>query len=223
MRWYGVLYMVAFLTAWFMLPKLAKYRDLKLNGDDWLYIVTWGVAGVLLGGRLGFVLLYQPDMAWHSPLAILFLNQGGMSSHGGFVGVGVALWLASRKLKISYWSLLDVVVVPAGVGLALGRIGNIINGELFVSAGAGWLAVLGNLIIALVSWQVLKQVRGKLNQPGLVLGVFLIMYSLSRFALELFREVELVAGLPAGWVYSMPLLLAGIWLVWRRGRYPDRP
>ena len=150
-HWYGVFYVMAFGWGWWLLTKLQKYRDLHLTQADWLEVVVWVAAGVLVGGRLGFGILYEPLYFWHHPGEIFYLWQGGMSSHGGVVGVTVAVYLVSRMMgsrwslmverdrskwwqgwlgereRRIFWQLLDVMMVPAAIGMALGRVGNIIN------------------------------------------------------------------------------------------------
>ncbi len=130
-HWYGLMYLAAFLLAWYLLPKIQKWRGLSLSRDAWSTLLAWGVIGVIVGGRLGFVLFYEPTFYLSNPLEIIKVWQGGMSSHGGFIGVGLALWLFARKQKINLLDLLDVIVVPVALGLALGRVGNLINGELY--------------------------------------------------------------------------------------------
>lgn len=118
LRWYGLLYVVAFVVAWKLLPHLGRYRNLKLSRDDWLYFMAWGAIGVVVGGRLGYVWLYEPLYYLEHPADVVALWQGGMSAHGGFVGVALALWYASRRLQIGWLAAVDVLVVPAALGLA---------------------------------------------------------------------------------------------------------
>jgi len=213
--WYGVLYIVAFLVAWVLLPRLQKYRDLELSKEDWLYVLTLGVAGVLLGGRLGYVLFYEPIYFFNNPGQIFAIWQGGMASHGGFIGVGLALWWAARQLKISWWALLDVAMVPGAIGLALGRVANFINQELYISAAAHWGVIAKDLLIALVVWHFLR--RRPSLKSGQVTALLLILYAILRFVSEYWRvsEFDIVLGLTRGQMYTIPLLLLGLWL-WRR-------
>ena len=214
-RWYGIMYVLAFGLAWVLLPSLLRYRGLAASREQRLEILTYAFAGVLLGGRLGFVLLYEPGYFLAQPMAVLLLQQGGMASHGGFIGVGIALWLVSLRRHIHYWALLDVVVVLAALGLALGRVGNIINQELFVTLISQWFAVGKNLFVAGLCYWYLR--RGAIRS-GAVVGVFCIAYSCLRFVDELLRvqHYELVLGLTRGQWYTIPLLLAGLWLFLRR-------
>ncbi len=185
-RWYGVLYLVAFGLVWWLLPRLQKYRGLKLLRDEWLFVLTSGLAGVLIGGRLGFVVFYELEYFLAHVVEIFSLRQGGMSIHGGIIGVGVALWLASKKLRIDYWKLMDVVVVPAALGVAVGRVGNVINQELFATLLVQIMGVGVNIVIAgVLFWYLRKSVRS-----GMVTALFMILYGVVRFGAEDFREQD---------------------------------
>lgn len=229
--WYGLLYVVAFGVVYFVLPRLQRYRGLTLNRPQILELVTWGAVGVVVGGRLGYVLLYAPLQYLAHSAEIFFLSQGGMSSHGGFIGIALAVWLWARSSLLcpakpegevgtregkggfsSYLALLDIIIVPAGVGLALGRLGNVINQELYVTPLAQVVALASPLIIAVFCYWHLRRIQ----QPGTTTGLFLVLYSLARFGEEWLREPEwpLVGGwLTWGQLYTLPLLLVGLYLL----------
>ena len=99
-RWYGVLYVVGYVLAWWLMPRLQKYRKLALTADQWAVVMVFGVTGVLLGGRLGYVFFYEPVYFLSHGAEIFYIWMGGMSLHGGIVGVGMALWLVSKLLKV---------------------------------------------------------------------------------------------------------------------------
>src|SRR5262245_54348329 len=94
LHWYGLLYFAAFVVAWYLLPRLQKYRGLNLSSDEWSSILSWAVVGVIVGGRLGFVLFYEPSYYLSHPLEIFAVWKGGMASHGGFIGVALAMFWA---------------------------------------------------------------------------------------------------------------------------------
>ncbi|MFH1354406.1 MAG: prolipoprotein diacylglyceryl transferase [bacterium] len=238
-RWYGVLYLAAFGIVWYLLPRLAKYRDLELSKEDWLYVLTLGMAGVLVGGRLGFALLYEPGYFLAHPKEIFTLWQGGMSWHGGSVGVGLALWLASRQLKINFWKLADVAVVSAALGLAAGRLGNVINGELFAGPLAQFFAVAVNVLIFGILFWNLRISAGFRKTPlsfslskskrvlilagtkdsGYVAALFLILAGVVRFGMEYLRvqQYELIFGLTRGQLLSLIIVVTGgLLMIWRR-------
>ena len=220
--WYGVLYLVAFGLGWWLLEKLQRYRDLALQADARLRILTWTAIGVVVGGRLGFAVLYEPARFLAEPLSIFRLSEGGMSAHGGFIGVAVALWLVSRRLEISPLALTDVLVVPVALGLALGRGANFINGELYVATGAWGLAVLKNVLIGVAVYAHLRW--GKRWPVGETTALFLGLYAVLRWLTEYVRVQEYawvdVFGVMVtrGQLYTIPVLGVGIWLWWRVGR-----
>lgn len=214
-RWYGVLYVVAFGLAYLLLPRLQKYRGLNVSKDQWLEIFTAAVTGVIIGGRLGYVVFYEPSYFLAHPAEIFTLWQGGMSSHGGFIGVGLALWWAAQRLKINLLALIDIAVVPIALGLALGRLGNFINQELYVSTAAHLLAIGKDLLIAGVCYYLLTTPPPKpgplLRKEGQTTTAFLLLYALLRFLTEYlrFQEWPLVLGLTRGQILTLPIILVG--------------
>ncbi|MEX1112354.1 MAG: prolipoprotein diacylglyceryl transferase [Candidatus Andersenbacteria bacterium] len=211
-RWYGVLYVAAFWLAWWWLPRLQRFRSLRLSRDEWTVAVAAGALGVLLGGRLGYVLFYEPLFYFHNPLEVFAIWNGGMSSHGGFIGVGLALWWAAKYFARPLLDLLDIVVVPVALGLALGRLGNWLNGELYIGQAALVAAVI-HVGIALLLLQVIQ--RSKVS--GISIAVFLVLYSLQRFIFEEFRILEWpeVLNLTRGQLLTAPVLCIGLWLLYR--------
>ena len=237
-HWYGVCYLVGFLLAYFLLPRLQKYRDLSLTVDQWSGVLTAAILGVLLGGRLGYVLFYDLSYFLHRPLQIFAVWNGGMSSHGGFLGVGIALLIFTRRKNIPLLPLLDCLVIPAAIGLALGRIGNLINGELFgtvtalpwgmrfpgvpgVRHPAQLYAVIKDLSIALLCVMHLR--RSSFPPAGRTFALFLILYGILRFFLEYFRAQQYPVWQMAGLAFSrgqlltVPIVLFGVGLwMWIR-------
>lgn len=233
-RWYGLLYVVAFALSITALPRLQRFRSLKLGYGEWVEIIAWVALGVLAGSRVGYALLYEPGYFLAYPQEVFQLWRGGMSSHGGFVGAGLALWWAARLQRVPWWHLADVVTVPAAIGLALGRIGNFINQELYgritqlpwgvmVPDAAGlrhpvqlYDAAL-SLGIGIVCY---VHLRARPGSPGATLAIFLICYSVARWLLEFVREPEWPAvwGLTLGQLYTLPLFIVGMWLWLRLGR-----
>jgi phosphatidylglycerol:prolipoprotein diacylglycerol transferase len=211
--WYGILYIFAFGVGWWLLPRLQTNRGLKLKAGDWLEILAWVATGVIVGGRLGYVMLYGWDYYQHNLAEVFYLGQGGMASHGGFIGVGVALWLVSRRQQIDFWRLADVVVVPAAIGLALGRMGNVINQEIFTTPMAQGAAIVKNLVIAGVCWWHLRRAQGR---AGRTTALFLVMYGVLRMAIETWREQDfaLIWGLTRGQWYTLPIIVVGVCLWW---------
>jgi phosphatidylglycerol:prolipoprotein diacylglycerol transferase len=209
------LYVVGYGLAWWLMPKLQKYRKLSLVSDEWVIVVAGCVAGVLIGGRLGYVFFYELVYFLSHGAQAFYVGMGGMSIHGGMIGVGVALGLVSKLLKINVWQLADVVVVPAGLGVALGRVGNLINQELFVSAGANLVAMGGSLVVALICFIYLVGVRGK---SGYGAVIFLGLMGIFRFMVEYVRvhDYDFFLGLSRGQWLSVATVVAGLVLGWVR-------
>lgn len=226
--WYGVLYVVAFGVVIFLTPRLGRYRQLTLNRQQWLELITWGIAGAVIGGRLGYVLFYNPTYFVAHPLDIFKLWQGGMASHGGFIGAALALWLGARQYRVPWRQLADVVVVPVALGLAFGRLGNFINQELYgtvttlpwgiVIPGVDGLrhptqlyAIAKDMFIAAICYWHLKKPH---THPGQTTGLFLILYSILRFLIEFIRvqDYPLIFSLSRGQWLTIPLFVVGVWL-----------
>ncbi len=221
-HWYGFMYVAAFWLGWLVLPRLGKWRNTHLNREEWTEIVVWSAVGVLAGGRLGYVVLYEPTFYLQHVSRILAVWEGGMSSHGGFIGVALALWYVSRKFRLHLLQLSDIAVVPVAVGLALGRFGNFINHELYVGNFA-LAAVAKDVLIAAVCYLLLRRMPAL--RDGKVTGIFLVMYAALRFLTEYVRvqEWEPVWGLTRGQLFTIPLLVVGIYLLFaRRASYVAR-
>jgi phosphatidylglycerol:prolipoprotein diacylglycerol transferase len=233
-RWYGLMYLVGFATAYGLgrlrIARGGAGRVTAATLDDLLFFV---VLGVILGGRLGYVLFYKPGYYLQHPAEIVAVWQGGMAFHGGFLGVLLAVWWVARKHRLRWLELTDFVAPLIPLGLAAGRLGNFINGELWgrvttvpwgmVFRGAGpdprhpsqlyQFALEGLALFAIVwlySW--------KPRPAGAVSGVFLIGYGVFRFVAEYFREPDdflglLALGLSMGQWLSAPMILAGAGLL----------
>ena len=227
-HWYGILYLLAFVLAGILLPKLQRYRGLQWTGERWSGVLVAAVLGVIVGGRFGYALLYEPAYFFAHPWEILAVWQGGMSSHGGFIGVPLAIAWTLRKQRDAWLAVADTAVVPIALGLALGRFGNFINQELYgtVTTLSWGIAIPGveglrhpiplyaigkNLLIATVCFWHLR----KTSIPGRTFAIFLLLYGALRFMLEFIREpthslVDLgVLTLTRGQLFTIPLLLVG--------------
>lgn len=234
-HWYGVMYLFSFLVALMIVPHLQKERGLRLTREEWASIVSVTVLGVILGGRLGYVLFYEPGYYSIRPLQILMVWKGGMSSHGGFLGVTFALAFWSWKKNLDVRRLADVITVPVAIGLAFGRFGNFINLELYGSVtdlpwgisipGVEGLrhptqiyALLKDFLIAALCFWHLHHFRS--YQPGRTFALFLILYGILRFLVEYLRAQEYplidlaVLSVSRGQLLTLPVLLIGI-LLWR--------
>lgn len=245
-RFYGLAYLLGFITGAWLLHRYYRAGRSPLDFTAISDLMTYLIAGVLLGGRLGYFLLYHPGVLVHEPLAVIRVWEGGMASHGAFVGVFIATWLFTRKHPITLPALGDLVVTLVPAGVFLGRIANYLNGELwgkvttvpwgvvFAATGGGddprhpsqlyEAAAEGLLLLAWMQWRFW---RGDIirRQPGRLLGEFLVGYALVRIFCELFREPDifpngepsLILGLSRGTFYSLFLIVAGVVVIARAG------
>ena len=242
-RYYGLSYLLGFLGAWLLLRAYNSKGKFLIDADARSNLVTAIIIGVLAGGRFGYVLFYDLEAFWENPLLLFRVDQGGMSSHGGFIGVAFAVLWFSWRQKVSLLKLSDVIVTLAPLGIMFGRIANFINGELwgrvsyvswaviFPNSPATYDSVLGThgpqprhpsqLYAAGLEGALLlayAQWRFWLTKPkpGQLCGEFLIGYSLVRIFGELFREPDasLILGITRGQFYSIFLGLAGAFLIY---------
>jgi len=235
-RWYAMAYIIGLLVGWRLAMRLANRSPLAITPDHLDRFLTWAVVGVIVGGRLGAFLFYRPEVFFQEPLQVLRVWEGGMSFHGGLLGVMVAMLLFARLNKIALLSLTDIVCAVAPFGIMLGRIANFINGEHWGRvADVSWAvifpridllprhpsqlyeSVLEGLLLFVVTMLVVYRGKG-LSRPGLLSGVFLVGYALARMTGEIFREPEILAQtLPFGTTWgqwlSLPMLLGGIYLI----------
>jgi len=228
-----------------MFPKLLKIADIHLSAKDRETFVLWVFLGVLLGGRLGFVLLYGGFYFVENPGKIFAVWEGGMSSHGGFIGVFLALLIFATRKRIDLFRLADVLVIPAAIGLALGRLGNFINGELYGTittlpwgmkfpAAEGirhptqLYAFLKDIFIASVCYFHLSYFARTNIRSGRTAGYFLILYGALRFIVEIFRDqpygfVHFVGvDLSHGQLFTIPLFIAGVIVILLRRNTSQR-
>ncbi|MGX1096088.1 prolipoprotein diacylglyceryl transferase [Amorphus sp. MBR-141] len=254
LRWYALAYIAGILLGWWYIRRLVTAdrlwgtlpRPTTVDIDDF---VLWATIGIVLGGRLGFVLFYNfPYYAAH-PAEIFEIWQGGMSFHGGFLGVVAAMLLFAWRRGLAIWTLFDVVAAATPIGLFFGRIANFINGELWGRpSDVAWAMVFPNagpeprhpsqlyeaclegivlfLVLLVATWMFRS-----LRRPGLNAGLFAVGYGIARTVGEQFRMPDaqigfLPGGLTMGMALSIPMILVGAWAIWRalsRPRLGDAP
>jgi len=249
-RWYGLMYLLGFMLFLILGRRRARDSWRGFSTRDVEDLLFWGVFGVIIGGRLGYVLFYRPEYYLQHPLEIPMLWKGGMASHGGMVGVLVVLWLFARARAKSFLQVADFAVPLIPLGLAAGRMGNFINGELwgrpadpnlwpwamvFPQAHDGiprhpsqlyQFALEGLLLFAILWW-----FSRKPRAPGVVGCAFLIGYGILRIVAEFAREPDDFLGLLAmhlsmGQWLSLPMVLIGVVLLpilQRRARATSAP
>ncbi|MCX7123587.1 MAG: prolipoprotein diacylglyceryl transferase [Gammaproteobacteria bacterium] len=245
-HWYGLMYLFGLMLAWC----LARYR---MKTQPWFPIkktdtlsdlLFYAAMGVILGGRIGYMLFYAfPDFI-HQPWIIFEVWDGGMSFHGGLIGVCLALFFFARKEKIAYFLLMDNIAPLVPIGLALGRLGNFINGELWgrvTNSPIGMIFPTGGplprypsqlfelslegLLLFILLWTISLKKR----RPALISAIFLIGYASARFFVEFFREPDPQLGyLAFGWltmgqVLCIPMFLLGFFLLFWKTREKNSP
>ena len=244
-RWYALAYIAGIVLGWRLARRLVVLGPKAATPEQVDDFVTWVTLGIILGGRFGYVIFYRPDIFLRAPWEILYLWQGGMSFHGGALGVILALYFFTRRQGLDWVAFSDRVVCVVPIGIFLGRLANFINGELWgrvsdvpwamVFPGAGpdprhpsqlYQAGLEGLclfilLMVLVSRQA---VRARI---GVLSGVFLAGYGLARLIGEFFRQPDahlgfLFAGATMGQMLSLPMIAAGAWLVLRGLRAAPR-
>jgi phosphatidylglycerol:prolipoprotein diacylglycerol transferase len=234
-RWYGLTYLAGFTAAYLLLRHRLRTRPsmqwLQPYADDLLFYLA---LGVVVGGRVGYMVFYQPMQLLHEPLSLFYVWQGGMSFHGGFLGVCVAIFFFAKKHRRHFLELADIIAPLAPLGLGFGRIGNFIGGELYgrvtqvpwgmVFPAGGPLprhpsqlyqAFLEGLVLFIIVWWYSSKPR---PWPS-VSGVFLIGYAIFRMSMEQFRQPDQQLNFIAwGWLtmgqlLSIPMFLVGVWVV----------
>jgi phosphatidylglycerol:prolipoprotein diacylglycerol transferase len=227
------MYLIGFLGGWLGARARAKAPWSRIKPEHVDDIVFYVALGAIIGGRVGYMLIYGLSELVSAPLSILKVWQGGMSFHGGFVGVLVAMWLYGRAIKQPFFVIMDFVAPWTAIGLGAGRLGNFINGELWgkpTSPDAWWAVIvdgqarhasqlyelfLEGIVLFLVLWLYTRKPR-PLMAPS---GLFLVIYGLGRFIVEFVREPDQQIGyLALGWVtmgqvLSAPMIIAGIILL----------
>lgn len=240
-KWYSLAYLAGIFLAYWLLLKMLKRPGAPMarrHADDLLF---YGMLGVILGGRLGYVLFYKPSML-ATPLEVFKLWDGGMSLHGGVLGVLAGIWYLARKNGLSFLRICDYVACTIPFGLFFGRLANFVNGELWGRpTDVPWAIIFplaptaeprhpsqlyeagmeGLMLFAIMTFLFWK--TDARNKPGLLFGVAAVWYGISRFVIENFREPDahlgtLSWGLTMGQTLTVPMLLLGIWLIFTASR-----
>ena len=247
LRWYSLAYLTGIVLGWWYLLKLLAQPGAPMarrHADD---LVFYATLGIILGGRLGYVLFYRPLYYLENPLEIPMVMEGGMSFHGGVIGVSLGILWMARRHGLDWLRIHDYVACCIPFGLFLGRVANFVNAELWGrTTDVPWAvifptggevprhpsqlyeAALEGLLLFAILWYMFWRTRAR-YQPGRLVGAFILVYGLSRFVVEFFREADdhlmefaEVTGLHMGQWLSVPMIAGGLYLVLTASRRTER-
>ncbi len=248
-RWYGLAYLAGLAWGWWMVVRWAKAGRCPLAPSQVGDFVLAGGLGMIIGGRLGYCLIYGRDHLMADPLYLIKLWEGGMASHGGIIGLAAGAWWHARRTSVSWAVLTDLVAATAPMGIALGRAANFINGELWGKPGTvPWAVIFPDaplvdglrvprhpsqlyemLAEGVILLAVILPIHARHRRPGVTTGALLALYAVGRFVTEIWREPDVGHPPLWGWMnkgqlLSLPVLVVGLvilWWAWRRGAKPD--
>ena len=244
-RWYALAYIAGILLGWRYCLRLARRDTIRPNVQDFDDFMVWAVLGIILGGRIGYVVFYNAAYYLENPLDALMVWHGGMSFHGGLLGVLVAIAVFSWRRGFSPLAMGDLVAAAAPIGLFFGRVANFVNGELFGRvADVPWAVIFphgGDLprhpsqlyeaflegLVLFAVLAILAHRPGMRARVGFLTGVFLVGYGFARTFVELFREPDAQLGfilgpITMGQILSVPMVLLGLYLMVRARRPADK-
>ena len=237
-RWYAVAYLVGLLAGWYLLRREADHKQSPLHPQTVDVLINYVLFGVIIGGRLGYILFYNSGYYLAHPLAMLRIWEGGMAFHGALLGVAIAVLIMAKRHRVPFFVLTDRIALVVPIGLFFGRLSNFINGELYGRVTAlAWAMVFPNSdgqprhpsqlyeagleglllgVIMVVLWR-----RGWLQQDGRLTGVLLAGYGVARSMIEFVREPDAQIGLlldivSMGQLLSVPMIIFGVYLIKRK-------
>ncbi|HEX7389155.1 MAG TPA: prolipoprotein diacylglyceryl transferase [Acidiphilium sp.] len=243
-HYYALAYIAALVLGWRLMRRLVQKKPAVATHEQVDDFLSWATLGVVLGGRIGYILFYQPVYFLDHLNRTYAVWDGGMSFHGGFIGVAVAILIYCHRHQLDPWSFADRVAVPVPIGLFLGRIANFINGELWGRPAPAWFpfrliypqsgsdiprypselieATLEGIVLFIILFALSRSERIR-NQPGCLAGVLVLGYGVARTISECFRQPDwflgyLMFGLTMGQLLSLPMIVIGAVMIWRARR-----
>ncbi|MDC1356445.1 prolipoprotein diacylglyceryl transferase [Pseudomonadota bacterium] len=235
-RWYAISYIAGILLSWALILKIIKFKSLKINKNVISELISNSMIGIIVGGRLGYVIFYNPEYFINNLVEIFKLWNGGMSFHGGFIGVIIAVIYTSKVSKIPIMLLADLIAVVSPVGIFFGRLANFINGELYGRITNHRFGMIfpngGNLprhpsqlyeaffegLFLFIVMLLFIQLTNILNKRGFMTSLFISCYGFFRFCIEFFREPDIHIGLlyfnfSMGQLLSLPMIIIGLYFI----------
>ncbi len=235
-RWYAISYICGILLSWFLILQIIKIKNIKITHKNVSDLISNCIIGIVLGGRLGYVIFYNPEYYFSNMLDIFKIWNGGMSFHGGFIGVVTAVIYSSNTSKISVMIFSDLISIVSPIGIFFGRIANFINGELYGKITNHKFGIIfpkgGNLprhpsqlyeaffegLVLFVILLLLMNVSDFFNRKGFLTGCFIFLYGFFRFFVEFFREPDVHIGhlylnFSMGQLLSLPMIILGLCLI----------
>lgn len=232
-RYYGLFYVLGFVFAYFIINYLAKRKEINLDKNNISDLLLYAILGTVLGARIFYILFYNFPYYLANPFEMIAVWHGGLAFHGGLIGAIIAIAYFCRKKKVDFYEIADILAIPMALGLALGRIGNFINGELYGRVtDVAWAVKFPdaegfrhpsqiyesfkNLLMFFVLWNI----KDKKLPKGFMFWLFVIMYSALRFAVEFFRQPDEQLGFIASWLtmgqlLSIVMFFVGIFFMYK--------
>ncbi len=234
--WYAISYICGILLSWFLILKIIKFKNIKISNKNVSDLISNCIVGIILGGRLGYVIFYNPEYYFNNILEIFKIWNGGMSFHGGFIGVIIAVIYSSKSSKVPLMVFSDLISIVSPIGIFFGRIANFVNGELYGKVTNHKFGMIfpkgGNLprhpsqlyealfegLILFIILLLLMNVTNFFNKKGLMTGFFILLYGIFRFFVEFFREPDIHIGylyldFSMGQLLSLPMIIIGLFFI----------
>lgn len=236
LRWYALAYLAGIVSAWGLIKLNIKKYALNISSEQLDDLVFYTTLGIIIGGRLGYIVCYGDSYFWHNPLEILAIWHGGMSFHGGLIGVIVGLYYFAYKYKHPYLQITDLVSLYVPIGIFLGRLANFVNGELWGRiTNVPWAVkfpeggyfprhpsqiyeALTEGVLMFIVLNILWRKEYVRVHHGIISAMFLIIYGISRISMEFFREPDrqlgfIIGHITMGQILSLPFLLLGFYIL----------